>query len=342
MSIRDFFKIMLFGQKKTGSNTYYEIPRMVGIELSSGCNINCAMCFIQVLQRKKMLMPFETVCRIIDNASDIGVPEICLGGEPLLHKDLIKVIFYAKKRKISHLYFNTNAVLLSEQKSLDILHSPLDTIQFSFDGASKKTYEKIRVGSSFDQVVQNIRRFIQLKKDLNKTKPKTSILSLYMRDTKNEIPEVFLMWKGLVDEVIIIPYGHVGNVENLSPLPPRYMDFKKIARTSCEEILKNKWLMIHADGEVTVCCPDFEGVLSLGNINKSRLENLFNSKTLTDLRNKHLNLDLEHVPDICKTCIRTNKTYLDEMYKICSNWNQNIPESKPISKVLNKTLNNIN
>ena len=324
MPLKDFLKTRLFNRKKIRSISSYEIPRMVGIELSSGCNLRCTMCFVQVLQRQKILMPFETVCRIIDNASDIGVTEICLGGEPLLHNDLIKIIFYAKKRKIPHLYFNTNAVLLSEQMALDILHSPLDTIHFSFDGATKETYEKIRKGASFDQVVQNIQRFVQLKRDLNKTKPGTGILSLYMRDTKDEIPKVFQMWKDLIDVVTIIPYGQVGNVESLSPLPSEYMDFNKVARTPCEEILTNKWLMIHADGEAAVCCPDFEGVLSLGNIRKTRLEDLFNSEALMDLRNKHLNRDFEHVPDLCKTCIRTNKTYLDEMYKICNSLNQNI------------------
>lgn len=324
MSLKDFFKTKLFNQKRAISNSSYEIPSMVGIELSSGCNLRCTMCFVQVLQRQKMLMPLETVCRIIDNASDIGVTEICLGGEPLLHNDLIKIIFYAKKRNITHLYFNTNAVLLSEQMALDILHSPLDTIQFSFDGATKETYEKIRRGASFGQVVQNIQRFVQLKRNLNKTKPRTGIQSLYMRDTKDEIPEVFQMWKDLIDVVTIIPYGQVGNVESLSPLPSEYMDFNRVARTSCEEILTNKWLMIHADGEVCVCCLDFEGVLSMGNIRKTRLEDLFNSEALVDLRNKHLNQDFEHVPDVCKTCIRTNKTYLDEMYKICNSLNQDI------------------
>ncbi len=43
----------------------------------------------------------------------------------------------------------------------------------SIDGATKETYEKIRVGSDFNRVVANIKRFIELKRQRKTYFPET-------------------------------------------------------------------------------------------------------------------------------------------------------------------------
>ena len=53
--------------------------------------------------------------------------------------------------------FTTNATLLNDTISKKIIDSGVDVVFFSVDGASKETFEKIRVGANFERVKENIR-----------------------------------------------------------------------------------------------------------------------------------------------------------------------------------------
>ena len=78
-------------------------------------------------------------------------------GEPLLDKLLFKRIDYIKENlKNSEVGLNSNAMLMDEEKARKICESGLDTISFSVDGASKQTYEYIRVNLNYDVVKKNI------------------------------------------------------------------------------------------------------------------------------------------------------------------------------------------
>jgi MoaA/NifB/PqqE/SkfB family radical SAM enzyme len=58
--------------------------------------------------------------------------------------------------------------MLSEELSSEILKSGLDHPLFSFDGCDKETYEHIRNGGNFEKVVENITRFLEIKREKNK------------------------------------------------------------------------------------------------------------------------------------------------------------------------------
>ena len=136
-------------------------PHLIWIEPTSTCNLNCIMCDRKaVSQRKVGFMDFELFTKIVDEAASLGVLQIemGLGGEPLLHPRLTNMIEYAKNKGLM-VGFNTNANLLDEQKSRALLNSKLDSIIFSVDGASKETYEKIRLKGDYDIVTKNIKTF---------------------------------------------------------------------------------------------------------------------------------------------------------------------------------------
>ena len=70
------------------------------------------------------------------------------------------MISYAKEKGILEVMINTNAVSLNEKKSIEIINSGLDVMIYSFDGGSKKTYEKMRPGrfkkNSFNEMYNRI------------------------------------------------------------------------------------------------------------------------------------------------------------------------------------------
>ena len=87
---------------------------------------------------------------------------------------------------IKRVNFSTNATALTEKKSLELLNSGLDEIRFSIDGYTKKTFEKIRKDATFEKVINNVLRFIELR---NKSNFKTQVQIRLVEQKENEIKE---------------------------------------------------------------------------------------------------------------------------------------------------------
>ena len=90
---------------------------------------------------------------------------MCNSGEPLMHDGLPSMVEYATLNGI-RTYISTNATLLSPSRSKKLIDAGLSWINFSFDGVSPEIYEKIRVNANFDKTLHNIKRFLELNKEV--------------------------------------------------------------------------------------------------------------------------------------------------------------------------------
>jgi radical SAM protein with 4Fe4S-binding SPASM domain len=102
-------------------------------------------------------LSFRTFREILKQVPNFTMRRVtCEGaGEPLLNPDLIDMFAYAKRRGfITHTF--TNATLINEDNVVPLLKA-LDEITISMDGATKETYEKIRRGAKFEEVVGNVK-----------------------------------------------------------------------------------------------------------------------------------------------------------------------------------------
>ena len=146
-------------------------PQCIDIESAAICDLACPHCFREYLITPDKIMSMELFNKIIKEIKSLEIPSIKLNwrGEPLLNPNLIQMIKLAKKNGVIDVSINTNATTLDLKKSSEILDSGLDYIIFSFDGGTKKTYEKYRPGrfktNSFDTVYENIKNFCLLKKE---------------------------------------------------------------------------------------------------------------------------------------------------------------------------------
>ena len=62
------------------------------------------------------------------------------------NNETAEIIKYAKSKGILETIINTNATMLDDNKSKELISAGLDFIIYSFDGGDKKTYEKMRIG----------------------------------------------------------------------------------------------------------------------------------------------------------------------------------------------------
>ena len=133
------------------------MPEKLWIETTNRCNLKCGICFNkEIPDSKKGNMDLHLYKKIIDEAQG-SVYDVNLfhRGEPLLHPDIIKMIFYAKSKGI-RTRIHTNATLLVPELARDIILSGLDMISFSFDGYTKESYEKNRTGAKYEESLEYI------------------------------------------------------------------------------------------------------------------------------------------------------------------------------------------
>ena len=84
------------------------------------------------------------------------------GGEPLLQPNLPRWIAEAHSAGCET-GFLSNGLLLTQKKLQQILDAGIDWICISIDGADAEMYQKIRIGSNFEQVCSNVANIAEMR-----------------------------------------------------------------------------------------------------------------------------------------------------------------------------------
>ncbi|MCL0062411.1 SPASM domain-containing protein [Thermodesulfovibrionales bacterium] len=222
-------------------------------------------------------------------------------GEPLLDKGLAEKVKIAKEMGFKGTGFATNCTELDEHKSLELIEAGLDTIICSIDGISKHTHEAIRVGTSFEKIVSNVKSFIKIRNKLGRTR----VMVRFIRQeiNKQEWPLFFDYWsrqvnKDFGDEVVKF------DVHNWADKLDDYQS-KDLNRSPgldhyiCQDVFERMW--IYSNGDIGLCCADDNGFYKLGNVIDSDPIGIYNNETFNHYRKmmtEDRTLELEH----CKTC----------------------------------------
>lgn len=276
-------------------------PTEVIIETSSICNLKCVMCFRNYLptETKYSLMDLELFKKIIDECKKEKIAAVKLSwrGEVLLNKDFVKMVKYAKEAGIREVSTLTNATHLTPEVAKGLIEAGLDYLVFSVDGSTKETYEKIRIGANFEQVVENIKQFHRLRS--NKKKPQTRIQLTEIEQNKNEVQPFINHWRNKVDEIAIsgfIDYSYIDEEQD-----SQVQDVLRNAkgRLPCSSLWQR--LAIMSDGTATVCCVDVQGKLALGNVKDQTIKELWRGFKLNKLRELHQQKRLNEI-EACRKC----------------------------------------
>lgn len=141
-----------------------EPPDTIQITLTYKCNLKCKMCNIRNIEVDSDITS-ERVISLVDEAVEWKVPELLLlGGEPFLHKDIIKFIRYAGNKKMKTTIV-TNGTLIDSEMAKMIVDSPLTQLVISLDGAREKTHDSLRKAkSAYRKVINAIKMVNKCKK----------------------------------------------------------------------------------------------------------------------------------------------------------------------------------
>lgn len=280
------------------------LPLRLWIEPTNFCNLRCVMCpNSSDREIKKGYLDMKLFKKVIDEASlftyDVNLDH---RGESLLHPELMEMVKYAKSKGL-YLRLNTNATLLTEEKSCQLIKSGLDFISFSFDGFDKETYESIRRGAKFDTTVSRIINFLKMKKELKSSTPYTLLEILafpeVLKEGESGKKEDFLKrFQSLpLDEIEIKPLHNWAG--NLPSLEEKHLISRGVVYTPCT----NLWyaMVVLWDGSVSPCSQDWYDEFSLGNVKENQLSELWNSERMVFFRRKIARGEFQEIK-ICKEC----------------------------------------
>lgn len=267
----------------------HKVPFYIHIELNNTCNFRCHMCPIHKMKRPVRLMDFPMYKKIIDECSSAGIwrVRLFLMVEPLLHPKLIEYIEYAKEKGL-YVDFDSNGGFLDKIDQERLIKSGVDSIVFSVTGSRPETYRRFQ-GEDLDRIEKNIRGFISLRDCLGMKKPEISMQFIKSSDTENEISEYVRKWDSISDNINITGLSDYYDPKDKSSRKKRFCPFLWT------------YLVVLSDGTIVPCCQDYEGKLSLGNINETSLLTAWRSEKLLHLRKLHENREGDKI-GLCKDC----------------------------------------
>ncbi len=274
-------------------------PMCVDIETAAVCDLACPFCFRQYIATPDKIIRDDLYYRVIDQCSDLAVPSVKLNwrGEPIMHPRLPEFIDYAKRGGVLETIINTNAVTMDESLSRRLIESGLDLLIYSFDGGTKHTYEKMRVGrfaeNCFETVYENIRRFARIRAELGSPLPRTKIQMILTEDTFHEQESFFRLFEDCVDDVSVKAYTERGGSlpdlddETRQALGGAIAQFGLAhdaaywrdlhgnihiasGRLACEQPYQR--LMVTYDGRVSMCCYDWGCEYPIGYVDDAAYE----------------------------------------------------------------------
>jgi len=144
---------------------YQHKPRMVFLDVTNRCNMNCPICIANIPGMGfEFNPPLEYFERVLDGLAAMEVkPFVNLfGGEPTVRDDLFQIIKMARDRKLS-VGVVTNGLRLADAEYCRKICDSKARVLLGFDGRAPEIYERLRKNpSAYEkklQALENLKKF---------------------------------------------------------------------------------------------------------------------------------------------------------------------------------------
>jgi len=294
-----------------GSTRVSYPPVGLWVESTNYCNLRCVKCAQHYgLQRPQGFMEKSLFRRILDQAQGRILHMTVNGiGEALLHPEIFDRIRWAKEAGIPQLFLHTNATLLNERRSLQLLESGLDNLMISFDSEFPEEYERSHVGARYEKTLRNIVNFLMLKRQKGLQTPMVSIKILRVFQERaadrDPYPSFLHKFNGLpVDRIFVASIHATGSyVRELSQVNTVSRDpIDRIEAAPYSPCLRPfTGMSITWDGKVNACFQDYRGEYAAGDLTQDGLMDIWNGPALQSLRSR-LHNGPPNLPVPCASC----------------------------------------
>jgi MoaA/NifB/PqqE/SkfB family radical SAM enzyme len=163
-------------------------PVCLYLETTNRCNLLCETCprTFEDLEPPAD-MSWELFTRIVGQFPKIERVVLHGVGEPMMVRELPQMIRYLKDRGI-YVLFNTNGTLLNLRKGRELIDVGLDELRVSLDAAEPTAFKMVRGLDMFDRIVDNVREFTAMQREINVAIPRVSLWLTGIRETVAQLP----------------------------------------------------------------------------------------------------------------------------------------------------------
>ncbi len=134
-------------------------PLYVAWQVTNECNFACLHCIEESGPGKafKDELTDEQVFGVLEQMMALEVPYLSFsGGEPMLHRRFFDMVGYICSRN-GQLKVETNGHYLTPENCARLKELGVKAVQVSLDGASRETFNRMRIHGDFDRTVQGVR-----------------------------------------------------------------------------------------------------------------------------------------------------------------------------------------
>ncbi|ACZ75553.1 MAG: radical SAM protein [Dickeya sp.] len=180
-------QVFILNQDGTFSPLKKGFKRGLQVELSGRCNLRCPMCPSVIYSEfHKKVLDENDLPALVDFFQDRDF--ICLDGfgESLLSPAFDSLLDALPRA--SEVVFHTNGLLLDKKIDQILKNSPPVTwVAISLDSLEPEKYSRLRVGSSLDRVLKNVRNFKKKRDEMGLSYPVIRLNLTLMKENYLEL-----------------------------------------------------------------------------------------------------------------------------------------------------------
>ena len=299
------------------------LPSTLDIEPNNYCNFKCPHCQVTHWDKPRVNLDVERLAILLKQIPHLMRIKLQGMGEPLLNKHLIPMLQVIEARGIKTEIISNGSVMTDAIRD-GLLNQSTD-ITFSIDGATEEVFEKVRVGSSFKKVIENIKKISEQRLEKTNSLQARTVVT---KDNVMQLSEIVRLVSSLrLDKLtfqLVLNSWAKNDMEKINSHKRIAMDngFEshiKQAQATAEQLglalditsddkysrqRKCNWpwksAYIASNGDVVPCCilADSDTV-KMGNVFEQDFKEIWNSESYQTLRKQIRDHEL---PQFCKNC----------------------------------------
>jgi len=173
------------------------LPLQFYLEVTTRCNLDCIICRPKVVEEvfeKKAMgkgdFPYDGLHALSPMLETVLAANMFGWGEPFCHPDFLRFLAFIRKHSEDCMItFNTNGMLLDQEKAESLLDLKVDRVCFSADSHRKDIFEKIRRRADFDRFRENVTFLAKLKEKRDRHLPLIAMELVLMQENVKELSD---------------------------------------------------------------------------------------------------------------------------------------------------------
>ncbi|KPK67458.1 hypothetical protein AMJ82_10645 [candidate division TA06 bacterium SM23_40] len=218
-------------------------------------------------------------------------------GESMVHPRWEEYVAYAKRAGVAPMWILTNGTLLDHERASLLVDLGVEEIAVTIDGATKETYEAMRVGARYDRVLENMHRLIELRRSRGNGRPRILMRMIQTAQNEHEVGAFRTYWQEHLEDhdgikitglISWVPMDEAESILSQAEATG-YQAIRHQPTLMAPCIPIWKFLKVRYDGSVYVCCThDLGTSLVTNNAYRDSIQDVWMSPALKEARRLHL------------------------------------------------------